>query len=74
MTKNHIDFGGPVFNEKDIKQYFITGVDWYLKYLTVEKVNNASGTNVFKFFNNYIYNHGVPRTLRLDRTRCFTDK
>ena len=32
------------------------------------------GTNVIKFLNKYIYNHGVPRTIRLDPAQCFTGK
>ena len=27
-----------------------------------------------KFLNNYIYNHGISRTIRLDQARCFTGK
>ena len=69
-----IDFGGPILNEKGIEQYFITSIDRYSKYPTAEIVNNASGPNVIKFLNKYIYHHGVPRTIRLDQARCFTGK
>ena len=69
-----IDFGGPILNEKGIEQYFIISIDRYSKYLTVEIVNNTSGQNVIKFLNNYIYHHGVPRTVKLDPARCFTGK
>ena len=69
-----IDFGGPIPNEKGIEQYFITSVDRYSNYPTQEIVNNASGTNVIKFLDNHTYNHGVPRTIRLDQVRCFTGK
>ena len=69
-----IDFGGPILNEKGIEQYFITSQDRYSKYPTAEIVNNASGPNVFKLLNKYIYQHGVPRTIRLDQARCFTGK
>ena len=31
-------------------------------------------TSVTKFLNNYIYNHGVPRTIKLDKIRCFRGK
>ena len=61
-------------NEKGIEQYFITSIDRYSKYPTAEIVNNASGPNVFKFLNKNIYQHGVPRTIRLDQARCFTGK
>ena len=69
-----IDFGGPILNEKGIEQYFITSVDRYSKNQTAEIINKASGTNVIKFLNNYIYNHGVPRTIRLKQARWFTGK
>ena len=69
-----LDFGGPILNEKGIEQYFITSIDRYSNYPTAEIVNNASGPNVIKFLNNYIYQHGVPRTIRLDQARCFTGK
>ena len=69
-----IDFGGPIINEKGIEQHFITNVDRYSKYPTAEIVNNAPGKNVIKFLNNYIYNHRVPRTIRLDQARCRTGK
>ena len=69
-----IDFGGPILNEKGKEQYFITSIDRYSKYPTAEIVNNALGPNVLKFLNKYIYQHGVPRTIRLDQARCFTGK
>ena len=69
-----LDFGGPILSEKGIEQYFITSIDRYSKHPTAEIVNNASGPNVIKFLNNYIYQHGVPRTIRLDQARCFTGK
>ena len=69
-----IDFGGPILKEKGIEQYFITSIDRYSKYPTAEIVNNASGPNVIKFLNKYIYHHGVPRAIRLDQARCFSGK
>ena len=69
-----IVFGGPILNEKGIEQYFITSIYKYSKYPTVEIVNIASGQNVIKFLNNYLYHHGLPRTIRLDQARCFTGK
>ena len=69
-----IDFGGPILNENGIEQFFITSIDRYSKYPTAEIVNNASGPNILKFLNKYIYQHGVPRTIRLDQARCFTGK
>ena len=50
-----LDFGGPILNEKGIEQYFFTSIDRYSKYPTAEIVNNALGSNVIKFLNQYIY-------------------
>ena len=72
--KIQIDYGGPILNEKGIEQYFITSLDRYSKYPKAEIINKASGTNVIKFLKKYIYNHGVPRTIRLDQARSFTGK
>ena len=69
-----IDFVGPILNENGIEQYFITSIDRYSKYPSTKIVNNASGSNVLKFLNKYIYQHGVPRFIRLDQARCFTGK
>ena len=55
--KIQIDFGGPIINQKGIEQNFFTSIDKYSKYPTAETLNNASGTNVIIFLNNYIYNH-----------------
>ena len=63
-----------LYSVNELEQYFITSIDRYSKYPTAEILNNASGQNVIKFLNNYIYHHGVPRTIRLDQARCFTGK
>ena len=55
-----IDFGGSITNEKGIEQHFLASISRFSKYNTVEIVNNASSTNVFKFLNIYKYNHRVP--------------
>ena len=68
------DFGGPILNEKGIEQYFITSIDRYSIYPTAEIVINDSDLNVIRFLNNYIYNHGVSRTIRLGQASCFTGK
>ena len=69
-----INFVGPILNKKGKEQFLNTSIDRYSKYPTGEIVNNASSTNVIKFLDNYIYNRGVPRTVRLDQARCFTGK
>ena len=65
-----IDFGGPILNEKDKEIYFLTSIDRYSKYHTVEIFEKANGTKVVKFVREYAYNHGMPRTIRLDQATC----
>ena len=36
------DFCGPFTNERRTEQYFLTGIDRYVKYPAIEIVNNAS--------------------------------
>ena len=55
-----IDFGRPISNGKDKEIYFLTCIDRYSKYLTVEIFEKANGTNVVKFLRKYAYNHGIP--------------
>ena len=68
-----IDFGGPILNEKDKEIYFLTCIDRYSKYPTVEIFEKANGTNV-KFLREYAYNHGTPRTIHLDQATCLVGK
>ena len=49
----HNDFGGPILNEKDKEIYFLTCIDCYSKYPTVEIFEKANGTNVVKFRQEY---------------------
>ena len=69
-----IDFGGPILNEKDKEIYFLTCIDRYSKYPTVVIFENVNGTNVVKFLREYAYNHGIPRTIRLDQATCLVGK
>ena len=62
-----IEFGGPILKEKDKEIYFLTCIDRHSKYPTVEIFEKAIGTNVVKFLREYAYNHGIPRTIRLDQ-------
>ena len=48
-----IDFGGPILNEKDKEIYFLTFIDRYAKYPTVETFEKAKGTNVVKLLREY---------------------
>ena len=69
-----IDFGGPIFNDKDKDIYFLTCIDCYSKYPTVRIFDNANGVNVVKFLRDYAYTHGIPRTIRLDQATCLVGK
>ena len=57
-----IDFGGPILNEKDKEIYFLTCIDRYSKYPTVEIFEKANGANVVKFLSAYF--HRIPRKIR----------
>ena len=70
----HIDFGGPILNQKSKKIHFLTCIDRYSKYPTVEFFEKANSTIVVKFLRDYAYNHGVPRTIRLDQATCLVGK
>ena len=69
-----IDFGGPIFYEKLQEIYFLTCTDRYSKSPTVEIFEKANGTNVAKFLREYVYNHGVPRKIRLDQATWLVGK
>ena len=72
--ETQIDFGGPILNEKDKEIYFLSCIDRYSKYPTVEIFEKAYGTNVVKFLREYAYNHGTQRTIRLDQANCLVGK
>ena len=67
-------FGGPTLNEKDKENYLLTCIDRYSKYPTVEIFEKANGANVVKFLCEYAYNHGIPRTIRLDQATRLVGK
>ena len=63
-----------MLNEKDKEIYFLTCIDRYSKYPTIEIFEKANGTNVVKFLRECAYNHGIPRTIRLDQATCLVGK
>ena len=65
-----IDFAGPINNEEEHEIYILTCNDRFSKYPSAEIFENANASNVIKFLDNYIYTHGVPRSLRIDQARC----
>ena len=65
-----IDFGGPIFDEKGNEVYFLAAIDRFSKYPTAYIYDKANGPNVLKFLDMYIEIHGIPRSIRLDQTKC----
>ena len=50
----HIDFGGPITNEKNQDIHFLACIDRFSKYPTVEIFDKANGPNVIEFLDEYI--------------------
>ena len=69
-SRSQIDFAGPINNEKEHEFYILTFTDRFSKYPSAEIFENAIASNVIKFLDNYIHTHGVPRSLRIDQSRC----
>ena len=65
-----IDFGGPIFDEKNTEVYFLAAIDRFSKYPTANVYEKANGPNVLKFLDMYIETHGIPRSIRLDQAKC----
>ena len=61
-------------NKKDKEIYFLTCIDRFSKYPTVEIFEEANGTHVVKFLREYTYNYGIPRIIRLDQATCLVAK
>ena len=67
-----IDFGGPIYNEKNQEIYFLACIDRFSKSPTTEVFDRANTDNILKFHQEYVLLHGIPRTVRLDQARCQT--
>ena len=67
-----IDFGGPIYNEKNQEIYFLACIDRFLKFPTAEVFDRANADNFLKFLQEYVLLHGIPRAIRLDQARCQT--
>ena len=65
-----IDFGGPIYIEKNQEIYFLACIDRFSKFPTAEVFDRAIADNVLKFLQEYVLLHGIPRTIRLDQARC----
>ena len=62
-----IDFGGPIYNEKNQEVFFLACKDRFSKFPTAELFDRAKAENILKFLlQDYVLLHGIPRTIRLD--------
>ena len=68
----HIDFGGPNYNEKNQKVYFLACIDRFSNFLTAEVFDRAKADNMLKCLQEYVLLHGIPRSIRLNQARCQT--
>ena len=67
-----IDFGGPIFNEKNQEVYLLACKDRFPKFLTAEVFDRANADNILKFLQEYVLLHGITRSIRLDQAACHT--
>ena len=67
-----IDFGGPIYNEKNQEIYFLACIDRFSKFPTAEVFDRANADNILKFLQEYVLLHGIPRAIRFDQARCQT--
>ena len=67
-----IDFGGPIYNEKNQEIYFLACIDRFSKFPTAEVFDRANADNILRFLREYVLLHGIPRAIRLDQARCQT--
>ena len=72
--ETQIDFGGPIYNEKNKEVYFPACIDWFSKFPMAEVLDRANAENILKFLQRYVLLHGIPRTIRLDQARYQTGK
>ena len=69
-----IDFGGPIYNEKNREVYFLACIDRFSKFPTAGIFDRAKANNILKFPQVYVLLHGIPCSIRLDQARCQTGK
>ena len=67
-----IDFGGPIYNEKNQEIYFLACIDRFSIFPRAEVFDRANADNILKLFQEYVLLHGIPRAIRLDQARCQT--
>ena len=69
IRKSGNDFGGPNFDEKG-NVYILAATDRFSKNPTACIYEKANGSNILKFLDMYIKNHGIPRSIRRNQTKC----
>ena len=67
-----IEFGGPIYNEKNEEVYFLACIDQFSNFPTAEVFDTANADNILKFLQEYVLLHGIPRSIRVDQARCKT--
>ena len=70
--ETQIDFGGPIYNEKNQEVYFLACIDRFSKFPTAEVFDRANADKTLKFLQEYVLLHGIPRSIRLNQARCHT--
>ena len=68
--ENQIDFGRPIYDEKNQEVYFLASIDRFSKFPTAEVSDRANPENILKFLQEYVLLRGIPRTIRLDQAQC----
>ena len=66
----HIDFGGPIYNDKNQEVFFPACIDRFSKFPTAEVFDRANTDNILSFVQVYVLLLGIPRSTRLDQARC----
>ena len=67
-----IDFGGPIYIERNQEVYFLACIDRFSQFPTAEVLDRANADNISKFLQEYVLLHGIPRSIKLDQARCQT--
>ena len=67
-----LEFGGPIYNEKNQEVHFLECIDRFSKFPTAEVFDRANADNILKFLQEFVLLHGIPRSIRLDQARCQT--
>ena len=65
-----IDFGGPIYKEKDQEVYFHGCKDHFSIFPTNEVFVRANAQNASKFLQDYALPNGIRRTVRHEQATC----